>query len=280
MANFWEVNQKIDDELERSNLLQKKQKEMEREGLGAHSFAEEAANAATDGIHDYDEPAKKPASLEDRALELAAKTAPGKKLGENDFSKLLVMLGLIKLKNNPLVDRERVDALADDKFIEKNAKILSESKAFKNVMEKDVPTDLQSVKNGNTYEALALEQKKVMEEEEKARDRMLKENERKRAKELEEKVHDITANKEIGQEMLNFNKLDTPEQKKRRLEELFGVDDLSKMSPKDMEKAKAIREFVEGANQIEEKAIDFNKQKDQPDNPQKKLDNQELMRRF
>ena len=280
MANFWEVNQKIDDELERSNLLQKKQKEMEREGLGAHSFAEEAANAATDGIHDYDEPAKKPASLEDRALELAAKTAPGKKLGENDFSKLLVMLGLIKLKNNPLVDRERVDALADDKFIEKNAKILSESKAFKNVMEKDVPTDLQSVKNGNTYEALALEQKKVMEEEEKARDRMLKENERKRAKELEEKVHDITANKEIGQEMLNFNKLDTPEQKKRRLEELFGVDDLSKMSPKDMEKAKAIREFVEGANQIEEKSIDFNKQKDQPDNPQKKLDNQELMRRF
>lgn len=280
MANFWEVNQKIDDELERSNLLQKKQKEIEREGLGAHSFAEEAANAATDGIHDYDEPAKKPASLEDRALELAAKTAPGKKLGENDFSKLLVMLGLIKLKNNPLVDRERVDALADDKFIEKNAKILSESKAFKNVMEKDVPTDLQSVKNGNTYEALALEQKKVMEEEEKARDRMLKENERKRAKELEEKVHDITANKEIGQEMLNFNKLDTPEQKKRRLEELFGVDDLSKMSPKDMEKAKAIREFVEGANQIEEKSIDFNKQKDQPDNPQKKLDNQELMRRF
>lgn len=276
MANFWETKD-MDKEIEYSNKLQEKQREIAESEFAGHSYADAAADA-TAGV----QPGKGTVSLEDRAMALAAKISKSKTLDKMDLSKIMVIQGLIRLKDNPLVDERKVDMLADDKFIEKSSETILNSKAFANLEGKPIPTDLKSLKSGKPYEILAMEQKKVMDEEKKQleKQKTLEQEQAKKQLEASKGILGIDPTSRVGQEMLNFNQLDTPEQKKKRLEELFGVKDLSKMNPEEMKKAGMIKEFVKDANEMKTKEIQFEKQTDQPESPQKKNENLQLSQRY
>lgn len=286
MPSFWEktkINdvEAVSDEFAQSNKLIQAQHRIAESQFGAHSYADKAADIVA-GVDDDAKPNTGSVSLEDRAMALAAKMSKGKNLNAGDLSKLLLMQILIRLKDNPLVDDKKVDELADDKFIEKGSETLRNSKAFVNLQDKPIPSDYKFLKDGKAYDALAAEQKKILDEEKITleKQKKIEEREAKKSLEMNKGILGIDPNSRVGQEMLTFNKLDTPEQKKKRLEELFGVKDLSKMNPEEMKKAGQIKEFLKDANEIKQKEIQFEKQPDQPEELQKKNENLQLGRRY
>lgn len=286
MANFWEVAhakdvQKISEEMQQSNKLTQVQHELTESQYGAHSYADAAADI-TAGVDDDPKPNKGASSLEDRAMSLAAKMSKSKQLDFDNLAKLLVMQIFIRLKDNPSIDKKKMDEIADDKFVEKSADSLRNSKAFVNLMDKPIPADYKFLKDGKAYEALALEQRKIMDEEkaELEKHSRIQKEKTKEEIELSKGTLGIDANSRVGQAMVSFNKLETPEQKKARIEQLFGVKDLSKMNSTELKKVGMIRDFIKDANELKANEIEFQKQQEQPESPQKKNENLQLGQRY